>query len=384
MEKHAKRILLIAGEASGDHHGAHVVKALKHIDPSIHVYGIGGEELRKEGMEILYSSEELAVVGILEVFSHVTHIIKAFHTIKKEILKTPPSLVLLLDYPDFNLRIANIAKKKNVPVLYYISPQIWAWRKGRAKKIIQLVDKMAVIFPFEIPFYAHEEFAVEFVGHPLLDQDWNLIDTQSALKNFHLKEGHWPIIGLLPGSRKSEIDRLLPPMLASIPCIIKKYPDAQFALPCAPGIRQDYIKSLVDKYNVQVSIISDNFKQVVSICDLVLVASGTATLETAIMEKQMIILYKVSLLTYLIGKMLISIPYIGLTNIVAGKKVVPELIQGEVTPSRIVEEVTTILDNPDQMHTMKMELSAIKKKLGNKGASRRVAQLACEMMSSSV
>lgn len=374
-----RKILIITGEASGDHHGALVVKALKDVAPSLHVYGIGGEELSKAGMNILCHSRDLSVMGVSEVFSRAPQILKAFRSVKKEIRQSPPALVLLIDYPEFNLRIATIARKHEVPVLYYISPQIWAWRKGRAKKISRIVDKMVVVFPFEVQLYEKEGLDVQFVGHPLLDQDIKLMDRSSALRLFNLKEDR-PVIGLMPGSRQVEIDMLLPPMLDAVKLICREVPSAQFVLALASGINEGYVIKLVNQKTAKVNVVTNSFYQVLDICDLALVASGTATLETAIMEKPMVILYKVSSLTYLIGKMLIRVPCIGLANIVAGKEVVPELIQGDVTPERIAGEALTILKDHGRMETMKSELGNIKKALGEKGVSKRVAQLAYEMI----
>jgi lipid-A-disaccharide synthase len=374
-----KNILVVTGETSGDHHGALVVRALKEIDRSVHVYGIGGEELSSAGMDILYHSRNLSVVGILEVFSRAFHILKAFSSIRKEFRRSPPALVLLIDYPDFNLRIAKIAKKHNVPVLYYISPQIWAWRRGRAKKISRIVDRMAVIFPFEAPLYEKVGLDVHFVGHPLLDQEVKLLARPQALKAFDLEEGR-PIIGLLPGSRKGEIDRMFPPMLEAAELISRQVPSARFVLALAPGINAGSVENLVMQKKVPVKVVSNSFYQVLDICDLALVVSGTATLETALMGSPMVIIYKVSPLTYLIGRLLIRVDCIGLANIVAGKKVVPELIQGEVTPQKIAEEALNILNDPQRMETMKTELSFIKKALGEKGASQRVARMAYEMI----
>ncbi len=374
-----KKILLIAGEASGDHHGALVVRALKEIDNSVRVYGIGGDDLSRAGMELLCHSRDLSVVGISEVFSQAGHIFKAFRSIKKEIRESPPDLVVLIDYPDFNLRIAGIAKKNGVPVLYYISPQIWAWRKRRAKKISGLVDKMAVIFQFEVPLYEKEELDVSFVGHPLLDQDIVLKNRADALSSFNMKEG-WPVIGLLPGSRLSEIERLLPAMLDSSGLICNEFPSAVFVLPLAPGINESFVQTLIDQKKSPVQIVRGNFYQVLDVCDLVLVASGTATLEAAVMEKPMVIIYRLSLLSYLIGRMLINVSCIGLANIVAGKQIVPELIQAEVTPERIADEALRMLKDKKLIKDVKAELGKIKKALGTRGASQRVARLAYEMI----
>ena len=375
----SKKILLVAGEASADLHGSHVVRELKRIDPSVHMYGIGGEELRRAGMAILFDARDLSVVGIVEVVSRLPHIRKVFNTLKRQIEEAPPGLLILLDYPDFNLRLAAVAKKHRVPVLYYISPQIWAWRQGRVKKIARIVDQMAVVFPFEVPLYEKEGVPVQFVGHPLLDREIPAFDSAGSLEAFGMKPG-WPVIGLLPGSRKSEIERLLPVMLAAAERIRKEYPLAQFIIPVAPGIRREEIETWVAQKNVPVTMVENQLHRALQVCSLVLVASGTATLETALMKKPMIILYKISFLTYLIGRLMIRVPCIGLANIVAGTQVVPELIQADASPQRIAGEALALLKSPERLAAMERDLGRIRERLGAPGASARVARIAYDML----
>ena len=375
----SKKILLVAGEASADLHGSHVMRELKRIDPSVHLYGIGGEELRRAGMEILFDARDLSVVGIVEVVSRLPHIRKVFNTLKRQIEEAPPGLLILLDYPDFNLRLAAVAKKHRVPVLYYISPQIWAWRQGRVKKIARIVDQMAVVFPFEVPLYEKEGVPVQFVGHPLLDREIPAFDSAGSLEAFGMKPG-WPVIGLLPGSRKSEIERLLPVMLDAAERIRKEYPLAQFIIPVAPGIRREEIETWVAQKNVPVTMVENQLHRALQVCSLALVASGTATLETALMKKPMIILYKISFLTYLIGRLMIRVPCIGLANIVAGTQVVPELIQADASPQRIAGEALALLKSPERLAAMERELGRIRERLGATGASARVARIAYDML----
>jgi lipid-A-disaccharide synthase len=375
----AKKILLVTGEASGDLHGSHLVKQLKQRDPALRIYGIGGEGLRTAGMEILLHAQELSVVGIVEVCSRLPQIIKAYQTLKREIVSAPPNLLILIDYPDFNMRIAAVARKYGVPVLYYISPQLWAWRQSRVKKIARLVDQMAVVFPFEAAFYEQHGVPVQFVGHPLMDREVPVMDTQKLLQQFAMKS-QWPIVGLLPGSRTSEIDRLLPVMLGAAKLIQKEFPHAQFIVPVAPGIRAEDIRERVAQHGLAVAIVQDQLQQALHLCHLVLVASGTATLETALMKKPMIIMYRIALLTYLVGRLMIRVPTIGLANIVAGKKIVPELIQGEASPNRIFQEASALLKDPQRMAAMEKELARVGELLGSRGASERVAALANDMI----
>jgi len=379
MEHSLKKILIVTGETSGDHHGARVIKELRKLHPAISVCGIGGNELEKTGTELLYHSRYLSVIGIIEVLASASHIFKAFQAVKKQIKTAPPDLLILIDYPDFNLRIASIAHKKKVPVLYYISPQIWAWRRGRAKKIARIVDNMAVIFPFETKFYEEVGLPVRFVGHPLLDREVKPQNPPKEIIAIKQSSGN-PVIGLLPGSRKGEIKKLLPIMLKAADIIKKKLPSAQFIIPLAPGIERDFINPMLAQTEIDSRMTTDCFYETLEACDMAIVASGTATLETAVMLKPMVIIYKVSLMTYLIGKMLIRVPFIGLANLVAGKKVVPELIQNDATPEKIAAETTAILNDPHRLEEIKTDLAAVKKSLGEKGASKEVASQAYEMI----
>jgi lipid-A-disaccharide synthase len=264
-------------------------------------------------------------------------------------------------------------------VLYYISPQIWAWRQNRVKKIARLVDQMAVVFQFEAAFYEQHGVPVRFVGHPLMDREVPVMDRQILLQQFAMKN-QWPVVGLLPGSRKSEIARLLPVMLGAAALIQKEFPQAQFILPVAPGIREEDIRERVVQHGLAVTMVKDQLHQALHLCNLVLVASGTATLETALMKKPMIIMYRIALITYLVGRLMIRVPTIGLANIVAGKKIVPELIQGDASPQRIFHEAVSLLKDPRRMAEMEKELARVGELLGSKGASERVASIAYDMV----
>jgi lipid-A-disaccharide synthase len=266
-----------------------------------------------------------------------------------------------------------------VPVLYYISQQIWAWRKKRAAKIARLVSTMAVVFPFEVPLYEQEDMPVQFVGHPLLDCETPPFDTAESLARFGMKQ-QWPVIGLLPGSRSKEIERLLPVMLDAAHGIKQEFPAAQFIIPVAPGIDRQDIAAWVSKKSVAVTLVENQLHRALQVCNLVLVASGTATLETALLKKPMVILYKVSLLTYLIGRLMIQVPCIGLANIVAGKQVVPELIQGQANPERLAREAVALLNDKTRMDAMERDLGTVRERLGTPGASKRVATLAYQML----
>jgi lipid-A-disaccharide synthase len=375
----AKTVMIVAGESSGDHHGALVLNALRHMDTSVRSVGVGGDELAGAGMQVLFHCRDIAVVGFGEVLFHMRYIVKAYLSLKREIKRSRPDLMLLIDYPEFNFQVARLAKKHHIPVLYYISPQLWAWRRGRAKKIARLVDKMAVIFPFEVSFYKEVGLDVQFVGHPLMDRDSGAAERHELLRTFNLHDSG-PVIGLLPGSRDREINSLLPHMLGAAKKIKDHLPSAQFLLPAASWVDPETVRKMIAKSSVQVSVVKNEFYRVLAACDFVIVASGTATLQTALMGKPMVILYKVSPLTYLLGKMLIRVPCIGLANIVAGKKVFPELIQHEVTAERISQEVLGMLESRERLSRMQKELLDIKKVMGGKGASSAVAGIAYDML----
>jgi lipid-A-disaccharide synthase len=374
-----KKVLIVAGEASGDLHGSRLVNALLKIDPDIYSYGIGGEKMEKEGVKIIFNASELAVVGIFEVLTHFKVIIDAFQTLKRLIHEEPPDLLILIDYPDFNLRIARTAKKRGIPILYYISPQVWAWRMKRVKKIAQLVNRMAVVFPFEVPIYEKERVEVDFVGHPLLDVVKAELSQQEALERFGLEPAK-VTIGLLPGSRKGELRKILPAMLDAAKVLEEKLKDVQFILPLASGLPEGEVLEMVKEKSIHVKIVRGDIYEVINTCFLVIVASGTATLETAILGKPMVIVYKISFLTYLIGRMMIAVKNIGMVNIVAGKEICPELIQGAANPQRIAQEVMRIVRTPGIYQEMQEELKRIKEKLGQPGASLRVARIAYQMM----
>ncbi len=369
-----KKILMIAGEASGDLHGSHLVKELLSLDPRLQFYGVGGEKMKNEGVELIAESKEMAVVGITEVLLKLKSIFRIYRKLKNSLAAHSPSLVILIDYPDFNLHFAREAKKKNIPIVYYISPQVWAWRKGRIKKIGRLIKKMIVIFPFEKKIYEEAKIDVDFVGHPLLDSIRPRFSREEAFQKFSLTSGI-VTIGLLPGSRMNEVRRLLPPMIEAIPLISKQINQVQFIIPVAPGLDLGEVKNLVGGKRENIRVVENNIYDVMRISDVVIVASGTATIEAAIMGAPMIVVYRVSPLTYLLGKMLIKVKNIGMVNIIAGKTVVPELIQKDVTPEKITSAVLRILENPSKQEEIKKELSSLKEKIGKPGASFRAAQI---------
>ncbi len=377
--KDSKLVVIVAGEASADLHGSNLVTAMKRLNPGIEFWGIGGEKMAQAGVRILFPSSDMAVVGLTEVFSKLRTIFSALKKLKSILKNERPDLLILIDYPDFNIHIAGTAKRFKVPVLYYISPQVWAWRRGRIRKIARRVDRMAVILPFEKDIYQGKPIAVDYVGHPLLDEcPRDMIENRVSLK-MGMDQGH-PVVGLLPGSRKEEIRNLLPVMVDAAGNLKRRYPDLQCVLPLAPGIEQAFVQPFIDNSDVRITLFQGDIYKVFNICDVALVTSGTATLETAIMGVPMVIVYRVSPVSYWIGRMVIKVSNIGLVNLVAEEEVVPELIQADVTADRLAQEAVTILDDTEVREEMKKKLGLVREKLGKGGASEKTAGMALEMM----
>jgi lipid-A-disaccharide synthase len=375
----SKKILLVAGETSGDLHGAHLVEAIHQIDPEVQLVGVGGEHLARKGMKILYHSQSLAVVGITEVLFKLRTILKALKGLKKSLDQEKPNLIVLIDFPDFNLRLAKIAHQKGIPVLYYISPQIWAWRPGRVKLIAERVKKMVVFFPFEVPLYKAARVDVEWVGHPLVDIVKPTLSKEEAFRKFGL-DPQRRTVGLLPGSRIREVERLLPPLLASAHLLQKEIPDLQFVIPLAPGFTEETLSPWMRNRPAPLKFIQGWTYDVMNISELLILASGTATLEGAILGKPMIIIYKGSLLSYWIARAMIQVNHIGLANLVAGKRIAPELIQKDVNPKRIAEEGLRILKDSLLQQEMVESLKEVRQRLGNPGAAQRAARIVMSLL----
>jgi lipid-A-disaccharide synthase len=321
----------------------------------------------------------MAVVGLIDVISHFPVIYRAFSALKRIIRTDPPDLLILIDYPDFNLHLAKVAKKAGVRVLYYISPQIWAWRVGRVKKIARLVDRMAVVFPFEVPFYEKEGVPVAFVGHPLVDIVHPTMTRAEAQSCFGLDPTR-KTVGLFPGSRKGEIRNLFATIIEAAGLLSKHYPDLQFILPLASSLTTEDIAPLLKSSSLDIRVIEEKVYDVMQVCDAIITVSGTVTLEAALMGVPMVIIYRVSPLTYVVGKRLIKVDHIGICNIVAGERIVRELIQDDAEPAWIVAEIARILTDNDYAQEMRAKLAGIRAKLGSSGASERVAELVLNMV----
>ena len=371
-------VMIIAGEASGDHHGAHLVKALKALDQDIFFCGIGGRAMQKAGVRNIVDAATLSVVGLTEVLSKGVSIWQGLSKAKQLLKSLRPDLLILIDFPDFNLHVAGKAKKLGIPILYYISPQLWAWRAGRVKKIKRLVDHMAVILPFELDFYQEHGVPATYVGHPLLDGDTPMADTGHAVDGSDKEI----VIGLLPGSREKEVIRNLPVMLSAAETIQSEQKQVKFIISQAPTVKKDFMDAIIAEHGSHVDhrVSTDQMGKVFKACRLVIAVSGTVTLEAAIWGIPMVIIYQLSPLSYWLGRFLIRVEHIGLVNLIAGRRVVPELIQKDASPANVARIVMELLADDERLEKMKTGLAEARAILGQAGASNKVAEIALGML----
>jgi len=377
MPSSRKRVMIIAGEASGDVHGAHVVAAMKRKTPGILFCGIGGPALKAAGVDILIDIRELSVVGITEVLVKLPQVFKSIAIIKAALQNLRPDLLILVDFPDFNLHIAAIAKKFGVPVLYYISPTVWAWRAGRIHKIKKNVDHMALILPFELAYYTRYNIPATFVGHPILDYYASEVPPPAEIR------AEQPMtIGLLPGSRHGEIEKNLPAMLAAAVQLQQRFPGARFLLSVAPTISRDWLETFVAPYKstCAITLVEKNVVDIFQNSALVIAVSGTVTLEAAIHCVPMVIVYRVSPGSYMLGQALIRVDHIGIVNIIAGSRIVPELIQDAVTPGNIARTAGDLLADPQELLRIRKQLASVRAMLGEPGAAERTADIGLSML----
>jgi lipid-A-disaccharide synthase len=372
-----KCVMIIAGEVSGDLHGSRLVTAMRERNKALFFCGIGGQALKAAGVRVFVDASELSVVGITEAFFKLPNLFKGMAVAKKTLKRLLPDLLILIDFPDFNLNLAAFAKKLGVPVLYYISPQIWAWRPGRVEKIGKLVDHMAVILPFEEDFYRKHEIPVTFVGHPLLDTNLDY-----ATKILQKPENAISVIGLLPGSRDREIARHLPIMVDAAKILLNRMNNIRFIVSVAPDVKRKTVEEIVNKHkgSAKLEIVSEHVRKIFERSRVVIAVSGTVTLESAISGTPMVIIYKVSPVSYWLGRAMIQVKHIGLVNLITGKKIVPELIQDQASPDRIADTVFNMLSDAANLERLKLELLQVKDILGGPGASARVADIALGML----
>ncbi len=379
-----KKIMIIAGEASGDLHGAHLVQAMRQKQPGLVFCGMGSREMAAAGVEMLFDAGKIAVVGLAEVFTHLPDILAALKIIKQRIKDDPPALLILIDFPDFNLLLAKKAKKLGIPVFYYISPQVWAWRTGRVKTIGQLIDTMGVILPFEESFYRSRGVEAHYVGHPLLDSVKVTMDRASFCRKYGVNPEH-KLVGLLPGSRKKEISALLPDLLAAAKRLVGKYEhEFIFLLPVASTIsEQELWHNGLANYSelINIKLIHEDRYDMMAACDAVVAASGTVTLELAILGIPMLVVYRLSPQTYFFGKLLAKhMQFFSLVNLIAERSLVTELLQDEVSPGKIEAELARLLFDESYRQEMQAGLTEVLGKLGQPGASDQAAGLALTLL----
>jgi len=374
-----QNIVVIVGEASGDAHAARMITELKLLAPQVNVKGIGGDKMRTAGADIVVDFSELAVMGLVEVLKRYRQIKKIFNQMVKLLKTDRPDLLVLVDYPGFNLKLAKEAKKLGIPVLYYISPKVWAWRAGRVKTIKKVVDHMAVLFPFEVPIYQDAGVPVTCVGHPLVDAVNRTLTTEQAKAKLGIDPKH-QVIGLFPGSRRSEVEALLPIMIEAAERIHQRDKDIVVVLPLALGLKMSILSPLLANTELPIQVIDDDFYELTSACDAIVAASGTVTLEIALLAVPHFITYRVAPITYQVFSRLVKIPYFGLCNIVTNQNVVLELLQDDVTKERLDKELTQFLTEPDSKIKAEDIRQQVLTALGPAGGAKNAAQQVIEML----
>jgi lipid-A-disaccharide synthase len=368
-----KLIFFVAGESSGDSRAEEIISELKALDPQYTFHGLGGKKMADCGVSILFDLPSVAVVGFTDVLKKYFFFRKIFYMALRHIKETRPEAVVLVDYPGFNLRLAKKIKEIGIPVIYYVSPQVWAWANWRVKKIVRIVDKMLVILPFEVDVYKKTALDVEFVGHPLVDSFLPTDDPLKIKKDLAIEKKS-PIISILAGSREHEVTRILPTLVRAAEELQKIKPESHFLISHAPHLSEAFYTTILKNTTISYTLIQRTIHDLIVASDFCWVTSGTATLETALGLTPYIIVYKTSWLTYMIAKFLVTIPCIGLANIIAGKKVIPEFIQNDAHPETIAHETKFILDSPEARTKIIQELQKVKEKLGKPGGAKRAAR----------
>ena len=372
-------VMILAGEASGDAHAAEFVNELLALRPDLQISGMGGKAMTGAGVNLFFDSSIIAVVGLFEVLRHWRDIKRAMAVVRERMEKTRPQLLVLVDYPEFNLKMARHAKSLGIPVLFYISPQIWAWRPKRIHKIGRLIDHMAVIFRFEKQYYEKAGIPVTFVGHPLVGKVTAGVNPAALRARLDIAEDA-RVVGLFPGSRHSEISRLLPLMFATARRMQAQDSSLRFLLPVASTRDFDAISRQARASGVDIRVTSDDVYGVIASCDAIVTCSGTVTLEVALLGVPMCIVYKMAPLSFLILKRLVTIPHIGLVNIVAQRAVVRELLQGDASPEAIAQELQHLLDDEDYRATIAEGLEMVRRNLGSGNGALNMAELVLSLL----
>ena len=372
------KVMIVAGEPSGDLHASQVAHQLKARCPDITLFGMGGDRMEKASVNLDFHIRDSAVMGFADVITVLPMFLRKQAYLKRRIRQERPDALLLVDFAEFNMPLAKFAQRQGVPVVYYIPPKAWAWRAGRARKLARWANVVAAIFPFEAEFYRNAGANTEFVGHPLVDFAQTSLSIQAAREHLDLCETESPVIGLMPGSRRSEIQHIFPIMLEAAANIANIYPDAQWILPLAPGIPRELIAKYQQELKTElppIKIVEDATYPAMRASTLLLVTSGTATLEAACIGTPMIILFRTTSLNWRIVKALTPLERSGLPNLIAGRDIVPELLQTELTPSALTELSLDFLQNPQKRESQREALQAVYAQLGTTGAAERTAEL---------
>jgi lipid-A-disaccharide synthase len=378
---------MIAGEASGDILGAHLAEHLRALDPDLVLTGIGGEGMRAAGVDLYAHVREMGVVGVWELLPKIVTILRVYRETAARLRRGEADLLVLIDYPGFNIRMAGVARRLGIPVFYYVSPQVWAWKSGRIRTLAQRVTTMMVIFPFEEALYREAGLDCSFVGHPLMDdmegyargRDLLSEDTRRDQKRSYGLDAKRPVVGLFPGSRGGEISYLLPSILRAAARIHESDPKVQFLLAVAPTLRVEDLQAIAasvgEARDLPMKWIEGDANGALLASDAVIAASGTLTLQAALLERPMVIVYRVSSLTFALARLLVRVDHAGLPNIVAGRRVVPELIQKDAEPERIADETLRYLNDPAYRSAVRESLGEVRRRLGSPGASERAARI---------
>lgn len=367
------KIMMSAGEASGDMHAAAVAAELKRIMPDADLFGMGGADMRKSGVRIIYDIENLGIIGVVEVIRHIPFFFRLRSMLKEAMIKEKPDVLLCVDYPGFNMKLAHVAKELGIPVIYYIAPTIWAWNKGRAKNIVRDVEQVASIFPFEAEAYRKAGARVTFVGHPLADTVKPSMSFEEAMDYFHGNPAKKRVL-LMPGSRKNEVAGLLPVMLQAAEKLAEKE-ECQFFIPRASTISKEMLLSIIGKTSLSIEITEGHQYDLMQICTACVASSGTATLETALMELPTVLVYKLAPFTWFLANLLVHVKYAGLPNLLLGREVTPELLQDRARAENIVSILLPWLQDEKARQKNIEEIREVRKALGSGGAVHRVAEL---------
>lgn len=374
------KVMICAGEASGDLHGASVADALKNMHPGIELFGMGGSNMRAAGVEIVYDIADIGVMGFFELIWSLPKFFRLRDTLSQVMRNNRPDVLVLIDYGGFHMAMAQAAKKMGIPVVYYICPKAWVWGKWRAKAIAGWVEKVAAIFPFEADIYREAGASVSFVGHPLVDIVRPSMDREAAYKHFGA-DPHKPVILLLPGSRYQEVESLLDLLMASASKVREQLPTCQFYMPVASTIPMERIESVVRESGVPVTFTRNSTYNLMQIADCAIAASGTVTLEAALMGLPSVIVYRVKTATYWLIRLVANVSHVGLPNIIVGRRILPELIQDEATAANISQATLQIMTDPVVRAQVQADLREVRVKLGEPGAVKRVASIVLDVAS---